>query len=76
MKKATSKRRAAARPAVVPDDEILPEYDFSRARRNPYAVRFRAGVVVVQLDPDVAAVYPDAVAQRQPKKPSSRRRTA
>lgn len=27
----------------VDDDDILPEYDFSKARRNPYADRARPG---------------------------------
>jgi hypothetical protein len=39
-------------------DEILPEYDFSRARPNPYASRYRPGSSVVVLDPDVAAAFP------------------
>lgn len=39
-------------------DEILPEYDFSNARPNPYASRYRAGSSVVVLDPDVAAAFP------------------
>jgi hypothetical protein len=49
-------------PAVdrVPADEILPEYDFSRARPNKYAARYRKGGIVVTLDPDVAAVFPGA----------------
>lgn len=88
MKKATSKKRSASRPAVIADDDILPEYDFRGARRNPYAASFRAGVTVVQLDPDVASSFPDAsavndalralakIAHRQPKKPASKRRTA
>lgn len=41
-------------------DEILPEYDFSHARPNKYAARYAAGSSVVVLDPDVAAVFPDA----------------
>ena len=41
-------------------DEILPEYDFSRARPNKYAKRYAAGSAVVVLEPDVAAVFPDA----------------
>jgi hypothetical protein len=44
----------------VPADEILPEYDFSRARPNKYAARYRKGGIVVTLDPDVAAVFPGA----------------
>jgi len=39
-------------------DEILPEYDFSRGRRNPYATRYQSGSTVVVLDPDVAAAFP------------------
>jgi len=41
-------------------DEILPEYDFSRARPNKYASRYTAGSIAVVLDPDVAAVFPSA----------------
>lgn len=41
-------------------DEILPEYDFSRARPNKYASRYAAGSIVVVLEPDVAAVFPSA----------------
>jgi len=40
-------------------DDILPEYDFSHARPNKYASRYAAGSVVVVLDPDVAAAFPD-----------------
>ena len=42
----------------VPLDEVLPEYDFSRSRPNPYATRHAKGSVVVTLDPEVAAVFP------------------
>lgn len=42
------------------DDEILPEYDFSKARRNPYAARFSKGTSLVLLDPDVAKDFPDS----------------
>jgi hypothetical protein len=41
-------------------DEVLPEYDFSRARPNKYAARYAAGSSVVVLEPDVAAVFPSA----------------
>ena len=41
-------------------DEILSEYDFSRARPNKYAARYKAGSAVVVLEPDVAAVFPNA----------------
>jgi hypothetical protein len=54
MKKAQPKGRAS-KPKDV--DEILPEYDFSNARRNDYASRYMPGSVVVVLDPDVAATF-------------------
>jgi hypothetical protein len=41
-------------------DEVLPEYDFSRARPNKYAPRYAKGSIVVTLDPDVAKVFPSA----------------
>jgi hypothetical protein len=43
MKNVRSKDRDKSRVAVA---EILPEYDFSRARRNKFAPRFAAGSVV------------------------------
>jgi hypothetical protein len=41
------------------DDEMLPEYDFSKGVRNPYAERFRE-LNLVSLDADVKAVFPDS----------------
>lgn len=41
-------------------DEILPEYDFRKSQRNPYASRYAAGSSVVVLKPDVAAAFPTA----------------
>jgi hypothetical protein len=41
-------------------EEILPEYDFSRASPNKYASLFAAGSAVIVLDPDVAAAFPGA----------------
>jgi len=62
MKKATSslkkKRQTSSRP--VDRDDIPPEYDFSRGRPNPYAERYAASENLVQLDADVAAVFPTA----------------
>jgi len=57
MSKEHRKGREAGR---VDLDEILPEYDFSRARPNKYASRYAAGSIVVVLEPDVAAVFPGA----------------
>ncbi len=42
------------------DDEMRPEYDFSKGVRAKYAARFREGSNVVILDPDVAEVFPDS----------------
>jgi hypothetical protein len=41
-------------------DDILPEYDFSRGRRNKYAAHYVEGSNVVVLDPDVAEVFRNA----------------
>jgi hypothetical protein len=86
MKKTQNKQRAASRSN---NDEILPEYDFSEARRNEYAARYVPGSVVVVLDPDVAATFGSSSAanealralaviiqKRRPRKVTSRRRSA
>lgn len=46
-------------------DDMRPEYDFSQLKnrtRGKYAGRYREGTNLVLLDPDVAAVFPDAQA--------------
>jgi hypothetical protein len=48
-------------PEAVEADEILREYDFSRASRNKYESLYAPGSVVVVLDPDVAAAFPTSV---------------
>jgi hypothetical protein len=53
MERAHSKRK-------IDPDEILPEYDFSRASRNKFASRYSAGSTVGVLEPDVAAAFPNA----------------
>src|ERR1035441_8659451 len=55
MKKSLNKSEVVNQ---VDADEILPEYDFSRASRNKYASRYAAGSAVVVLEPDVAAAVP------------------
>ena len=73
-------------PRKVGVDEILPEYDFSRARPNKYASRYAKGGVAITLDPDVAAVFPGAreanealralaglIRRHQPRRSASRR---
>ena len=57
MNKLKSKRSEAGR---VDADDILPEYDFSRARPNRYASRYAARSMVVVLEPDVAVAFPNA----------------
>ena len=57
MKRPSTKRKATDH---VGDDEILPEYDFSRAAPNKYASRYAAGSAVVVLEPDVASAFPSA----------------
>jgi hypothetical protein len=42
------------------DDEMRKEYDFSHAVRGKFVKRFPQDVVMVTLDPDVAAAFPDA----------------
>ena len=41
-------------------DDMRPEYDFdySKARPNPYAARLKGDVVMVVLAPDVAPFFP------------------
>ena len=86
MKKPVAK---VSRPASrVAEDEMLPEYDFSKGKRNVDAARFAAGATVVVLDPDVAHAFPDSaavnqalrtlaeVARRPRRKARSKRRTA
>ena len=57
MKKAIEKRKASSKPDI---DEILPEYDFSRASRNKYASQYAAGSTVVVLEQDLAAAFPSS----------------
>ncbi len=67
-------------------DEILPEYDFTRAAPNKYASRYAAGSAVVVLEPDVAAAFPSSaeanealralagiIQKHRPRRPASRR---
>jgi hypothetical protein len=57
MKRSPIKRKAAGHADA---DEILPEYDFSRAAPNKYASRYAVGSAVVVLEPDVAAAFPSS----------------
>lgn len=40
-------------------DELRPEYDFSGGVRGKYADAMSKDAVIVILDPDVAAAFPD-----------------
>jgi hypothetical protein len=42
------------------DDEMLPEYDFSKGVRGKYAKRYAEGTNVIVLAPDLAKVFPDS----------------
>lgn len=46
--------------AEIDADEILPEYDFSRAQPNKYASRYQKGSLVITLDPEVVEVFSSA----------------
>ena len=50
MRKARSNRNS---------EEMLPEYDFSDGVRGKYAARFTKDTIMVVLEPDVAAIFPD-----------------
>lgn len=57
MKKTSANPKAVREPH---DDEMLPEYDFSNARKNPYAARYAEGTNLVLIEPDVAKDFPDS----------------
>ena len=46
----------------LPDDDLLPEYnfDYSKAKPNPFARQLRERQIMVVLDPDVANVFRSA----------------
>ncbi len=48
---------------------MRPEYDFSDGVRGKYADRFSDDCVMVQLDPDVAAAFPDSEAVNETLRP-------
>ena len=53
------KKTRTAKKSTHRDQDMLPEYrfDYSKARPNRFAARFRSGSRAVVLDPDVAAVF-------------------
>ena len=40
-------------------DEMLPEYDFSKGIRGKYAKEYSKGTNVIVLDPDVSRYFPN-----------------
>lgn len=46
----------------TPDQDLLPEYDFSKGERGKYAARVAKGSNVVVLDKDVQSLFPDSAA--------------
>ena len=47
---------------IVEDDEMLPEYDFSRGVRGKYYRRYQQGTNLILLDADVSEAFPDSEA--------------
>ena len=45
-------------------EDLRSEYDFdyAKAKKNPYAARLKGRTVAVVLEPDVAAAFPDSKA--------------
>lgn len=86
MKKTSAK--STLRSNAADPDDIRPEYDWTNAVRNPYASRYAAESNIVVLEPDVAAIFPNAASVNEAlrslasvmagrkAKPPSRRRTA
>jgi hypothetical protein len=52
------------KPVRNSSDDLRPQYvfDYSKAKANPYAARFKGRTVAVILEPDVAAVFPTSKA--------------
>ena len=45
---------------VEEEDEMLPEYDFSKGVRGKYAQRYAEGTNIVVLSPDLVRFFPDS----------------
>ena len=45
---------------MKPQNDIKPEYDFSKGVRGKYIARLAKGANVVVLDNDVASIFPDS----------------
>jgi hypothetical protein len=58
------------------EDEMRPQYDFSKGVRGKYAAEYRAGSNVVVLDPDVAEVFKTSEAVNEALREVVRKRRA
>ena len=47
------------------NDDMLPEYDFSKGVRGKHYLAYKAGTNVVFLDPDVAEAFADSASVNQ-----------
>ena len=56
--------KKASKAALKPSDDLRSEYsfDYSKAKKNPYAARLKGRTVAVVLEPDVAAAFPTSKA--------------
>jgi hypothetical protein len=54
-------------PQIQPkdSDEMRPEYDFSQGVRGKHYKAYQAGINVVFLEPDIAAVFQDSASVNQ-----------
>ena len=43
----------------IENDEMLPEYDFSKGVRGKYSKRYKEGTNMVVIDPDLYEYFPD-----------------
>ena len=81
--------KRASKPVRNASDDLRPEYsfDYSKAKANPYAAQLKGRTGAVDLEPDVAAAFPNsravnrqlravvaAVPRRSRKRPAPRRR--
>jgi len=44
----------------IEENDMLPEYDFSKGVRGKYAQRYAEGTNIVVLSPDLARIFPDS----------------
>jgi hypothetical protein len=54
MKKDSNKKKTSRKVQINQNEDMLPEYNFSGARPNPYAGEKR---IFVELSPEVAEVF-------------------